>query len=78
MTFSDYHFKDIYLVNTWIRGYAVTKWIHGYVVTEYPHIAYPPILGVAFKWQGILQLSPHMKYRKIPTISPPMYKPLQI
>ena len=31
---SDYHFKDIYLVNIWICGYAVTKWIYGYVVTE--------------------------------------------
>ena len=44
-----------------IVSYVVTKWIHTYVETEYPHIAYPPILGVALKWQGILQLSPHMK-----------------
>ena len=44
-----------------IVSYVVTKWIHTYVETEYPHIAYPPILGVALKWQGTLQLNPHMK-----------------
>ena len=32
-----------------------TKWLRGYVVTGYPRIHL--FLGVALKWQGILQLS---------------------
>ena len=55
---SEYYFKDICQVDTRIHrcvptlsGYAE----HGYLVTEYPRIHL--FLGVAFKWQDILQLS---------------------
>ena len=47
----------------------MTKWIRGYIVTEYPHIHLS--LGIALRWQGILQLSQLMlitytgHYRKI-------------